>query len=461
MKRSEFRIPTFIGLLLAGSIIGTLALVLQPGRISRIVGTARTPAATAPEQITISNITDTTAVIIWQTSQLSQGYVEYKAGNEPSLTSYDVRDKEDGIPKVYRTHYVELSHLPSGSTVSYSIVSGGTYAYDGSISLGVPFPQTISASPIHGELRTKDGSETTGTIVMATFEGSAPWSTFIYDTANWVIPLAHVRTETGDGLYCSVRSCERDTAVTLTFIGEEGTQTRTVPVEEARPLLPVVYGTSPGTEADILPSNIPTATTAVTRPPQPILTTTSWDVSILNPKQDAKLTFPKPLIRGQGVPGTNVTIALESSITQVGKTTVLEDGTWHWTPAYPLDPGTHTVRIDTVNSQGKNVRQEHTFYILKSGQQVLADSTPSASLTPTATPTVPVIPTPSTVTSISLTPSPTSSLSATPIITLTVSPTTSPTITPSPTLHVAGGFTPSLFIVTGGALLIVIAFALL
>lgn len=481
------RIPTFIGLLLVGGIVGGLALLFQPGRISPFVGRARTPAELTPQHITVSNVTDTTFVLSWQTAQPAQGYVDYQTKGG-FITAYDIRDTEDAIPKVYKTHYIELSHLASGSSVSYTIISGGEYAYRGSVTLAAPVEKPISALPIHGELRTGSGSPTVGTVVTATVHGGTPWSTFIRDTTTWVIPLAYMRTEQGDSLFCAVHSCEQGVAVTVTFTGEEGSYTTTVPIEDARPVPAVQWGTPSDTQpseqeltptatatpaliADTIPlatrssqritpsPNVKGVTAAVTQKPQ------KATISILSPKQDAKLTFPKPLMRGQGVPGKDVTIRLESSITQVGKTTVREDGTWHWTPAYALEPGESTLHVDTVNEQNAHVFKQVAFYILKSGEQVLADSTPSASLTPTNTPAATATPSPTSGISLTLTLTPTSTPSATPTLvvtpTSTGTPTLTPTITPSPTLHVAGGFVPSLFIVTGGALLIIVAFALL
>ena len=89
----------------------------------------------------------------------------------------------------------------------------------------------------------------------------------------------------------------------------------------------------------------------------------------------------------------------------------------------------------TVDKNGKTVSLSRSFSIFKSGEQVLAIGSPSASLAPTAKPTlIAQIPT------------------STPIL---------PTATPTPELPVSATFAPSIFVLLGGIVLVVLGLAVI
>lgn len=494
--KTEFKFPTVLGLILIGLIIGGFTIV-SPDNLIQYVGRARTSTSALPEHIRVSNISDTSLVVSWTTEIPSQGEVRYRTESLAEQVAYDIRDSEDLIPKAYKTHYVEINNLTPGTLVEYDIYTSGVGTYSGTTTTGPPIATTIQELPIYGEFVGSGNSASSGTMIFATIGGSAVWSTFISDSTNWVIPVARVRTGSLDNLYCISEVCQDQTRVSLEFYGEEGAISFTTALSTARPVQILSYTEETTNDqqaakefptpfvvdiGDMLQSDgetdsrVKSAATSIPQqsPSRSPSVKKSGDkelpVTILNPKQDAKLSFPKPLIRGQGVPGQKVTITLNSAVTQIGEVTVGADGTWHWTPAYPLEPGLHTITVETNNSTGKKITLSNTFHILKSGQQVLQASTASASLTPTNSPT------PSTGTS-SPTASPSASLSVTlspsatmtPTVTPTATSTPSPTIrlspsitmTPTPTMFVSGGFIPSVLVIAGGASLILLAFALL
>ena len=103
-------------------------------------------------------------------------------------------------------------------------------------------------------------------------------------------------------------------------------------------------------------------------------------------------------------------LIIVNSTPQSGKVTVGDDGTWSWRPPKVLEAGIHNLSIQGNDDNGNLITVTRKFIILKSGEAVLGESTPSASLTPSpiASPT----------------------LNLTPIISQTVSPTTIPTSIP-------------------------------
>ncbi|MBI4137038.1 hypothetical protein HY469_03155 [Candidatus Roizmanbacteria bacterium] len=463
MVQEQTRIPTLVALVLIAAL--SVGGLFAYDRFSSFLGAARTGEISPPEYVTVTNITESSAVVVWKTAEPIAATVRYASPDSPNI-AYDIRDT-DSIPKPYRIHYVQLSDLPLAGSVSYEIVLSSQPFPQTAIQLGPSLTNTPQALPIYGEIQTEQGTPTRGAIILARLENGAYWSSFISDTTSWVLPIAPMRTADLTAYYCEALSCSAETRVSLTVFAEEGESTVTASIEQTQPLVdPIIIGQpyrttvlspeSDTSEASISatptsaalvkgiqttptstssPTKKPTLTSTPTRTPTPAASKQkekNWHVSILNPKEDTSLRFPKPLIRGEGVPGAEVTITLESKVRQIDTVTVKDDGTWLWTPKLPLEPGSHTVTIQTVDASGKAVKLSRTFSIFKSGEQVLAASTPSATLAPTTAPSI--IPT------------------STPIL---------PTATPTPDMPVSASFLPSVMFVAGGLMLVLLGLAVL
>lgn len=462
------RIPTIVAL---GILLLMGAGVFSINRLSPLFSRATEQASTAPREVFISNVTDSSFVLSWMTNIPTQGVVvsETETG---SRTIYDIRDREDQVAKAYKTHYVEITGLPTAASVTYTIVSGGKPRQTGAIIMGPSLGTPPSALPVYGDVTTADRQETQGTIVVITLQDGGSWSAFIRQTGSWAVSLAALRTSDFQAYFCEEFDCGRNIPATVGWYGEEGVSTSTVTLDKLRPFpATVTLGLEPSLSLDDVvperpfeqvsplptsrissPSSVPAVRSAYTDDPGE-----QNKIQILNPKSDAKLTFPKPLIRGLGVPGEDVVITLESPLKQSGTVTVGKDGTWFWTPKKPLSPGEHTLRIETFNAKGQRVILTTNFYLLPSGQQVLGEATPSGTTTPSPSPTTGIA-TPT------QTPTPTlASVTPTATPTATLTPTVTPirTITPTPTLPPSGGVFPSILVIGGGFTLLLISLALL
>ena len=429
MLLEQTRIPTLAALvLIAALFVGGL---FAYDRFSSFLGSARTGEINPPAHVTVTNITESSAVIAWKTTEPIAATVRY--GSSDSV-AYDIRDT-DSIPKPYRIHYVQISDLPPGSMVSYEILLSSQPFPQTPIQLGPAIANTPQALPIYGEIQTDLGTATQGALILGRLENGSTWSTFISDTTSWVLPIAPLRTSDLRAYYCQIQSCTATTSITLTILAEEGDSTVQTTLEETQPLInPIIIGQPYSVNPMNLEQETSTATVSAVKGVQatPTRKPTSWNVSILNPKEDISLRFPKPLIRGEGVPGTEVTITLESAAKQIDTIMVQDDGTWLWTPKLPLEPGIHTVTIETTDTKGKSVKLTRSFSIFKSGEQVLAASSPSATLAPSPTPSI--VPT------------------STPIL---------PTVTPTPDMPVSASFLPSVMFVAGGLILVLLGLAVL
>lgn len=420
----QFKIPTILALILLGGII--TSTVYFTNNSSILFGRTEDQSV-APYDIQIGSITESTGTVTWKTERAVANTLQYENSSNKK-TAYDIRDS-DRVPKSYRTHYVELTNLAPNSPVAFEIVSGNQVVYRGQFTTGPDLSAPGAVLPIYGSLPAEVKS---AAFVLVSIGISAPWIVFIPQTKNWVIPLASVRTNNLQNYYCETTACN-DAPITLEFITEDTAIKLSSTVQNARPFSEKKESTNEtlvkGVKTQALATSpTSTSTPAATRTPSPTKTAKKWDVSIVNPKEGAALSFSKPLIRGQGVPQKEVTITISGTIKQVGKTAVTTDGTWQWTPGYPLSSGLYVLSLQTVDVQGGKSILTRKFSVLKSGEKVLSISTPSATLVP-------------------------------------ISPIPSPTIfyeTPTPTTDMpdTGAFS-SLFFIGGGGILLLLALTLL
>jgi hypothetical protein len=114
------------------------------------------------------------------------------------------------------------------------------------------------------------------------------------------------------------------------------------------------------------------------------------DIDIIFPRDKAVIPGTRPLIKGTGIAQKNVRVVLEPS-GRIFETKIGSNKVWQFQPTFDLSPGEHTLKVTTQNDQNVPVVLERSFFIEKSGESVLGDATPSATLTPIASPTAELI----------------------------------------------------------------------
>jgi len=471
--KHERKIPTLVALFLLTLIVGSAAYITEqrPDFLSRA---KIAPVGIQPNAIRITNVTDTAFTVSWTTTEPVAGIITALDANRNKRSYYDERDT-DAIPKAYQLHYVTVNGFDPGSTVVYSIESG-TYTFTQTpVKLFSPLGETGSTLPLYGDIPSDNNTQEV--MVVITITNSQPLSTLVVNRQNWTIPIAQSRIADGLHLTCSQDFCTDETPVRIEFVTVKGSSKIETILTNVRPYLrqeserlpinklemtkeatssapsssqksqptPAVEGAATTIVPTTTPTNIPipTRTPTATRTPTPTGTPTpaaSNQVSIIAPPEGAVITFPKPLMRGSGIAGKSVILTISGTIKQVGKTIVGTDELWQWTPGYPLSSGSYTLSIETVDKSGRKTIMTRRFTILKSGEQVLSDSTPSATIVPTET-TIPQIQPTTIPTPASLIPTPTATL-----------------ITPIP---ITGSGLPGILLIGGGGALLLFALTLL
>ncbi len=379
-----------------------------------------------PEDVRISNLSDSSFVISWITEKPVTGFVKI---NDKKI--FDSRDNNSPLG-IYKVHYVEVKNLEIKEEIAYTIVSAGIdFPQEKIIILPEKIVNPIQILPLNGEIQTASGKAASGAIIYFSMDKASLWSLFIYGKTNWLMPLSSIRNADLADYFCKTNDCNDDFKAKMEIFSEEGNSLVLATLGNLRPQKEIVIlgenaDLTISESAEITPAfeaiddkqNIKGLSTAIS-----VKKANTQTVEILNPKENAALPYVKPFIRGFGIPNEEVIITLESKAKQVGKTKVRDDGTWYFTPFNSLDAGKHILTITTKDKNGKTITLNRQFYILKSGESVLSEATAEATIAPTIAPSVP--------------------------------PTSAPfypSITPYPTIPKSGSASMSLSLAAGGIL---------
>ncbi len=429
MYRKERKIPTLVGLfVILFGLGGSILLVETQRPLSTSADTTLIPS-----NMHVTNIADSQFSLSWLTSRETTGYVEYTLDKSRWEVALDDRD-QDGKTKNYATHHISVKNLKENTPYFFRIVSGEVkYDNDGKFFeqyTGPKLANSLSLNPAYGVILDENDQPISGAIIYLTLGKGVPLSVLAKEKGTWLIPLNNIRSQ---DLLSRPEIANNETIQISVIYKENKTSYATTDTNNASPVPSMNLGKS--YDFRNLKSMKKQNSLVQKRADQTVLgveksisptPTIAQKVSILFPDRDGATTIDsQPLIRGTGVNDREVVITVNST-PQIGKVTVDKNGAWSFRPKNALSAGSHTVSITTVDSAGKSVTQTRKFIVLKSGERVLGEATPSGSLSPTLFP------------------------SATPFETI------APTEILTPTPPVTGYMTPTYMFLATGALLVIV-----
>lgn len=361
-----------------------------------------------PKNVTVTNMTDTSFSIVWETADPATGFITATGTNGKKLTAFDERDVE-GKMDTYTTHSITLRNLSPDTSYNVVLFSNGkTYQHDGKpfmvkTPLSITSYQDSMLEPSYGVVKNLDGTAALGTLIILSIESSQQLSALVKPSGSWIIPLNTIRTK---DLTAYIPVKDRMTETITVSSGTKKIDIITDTLNDS-PVPDVTFGEH--TKYDFRgrdAKNKTTTTLAVNNASQktdvlgdqtevdstPIKESTqetSSEIAIVVPEEESAIPSTKPLFQGKGIIGKTVNITLNGPSNSTGTTTVDAKGIWQFSPRDTLIPGSYTFTLTTTDETGKTVTKTTTFTVLKSGTQVLGDATPSAVLdaTPSATPT--------------------------------------------------------------------------
>lgn len=420
------RIPTLLGILLLLSGLAITTVLVRNGTLT----ISRASPSETPNNIQVSNITDTSFVVSYTTASKTLGAVTIRT-SDGTKTFFDERTTQNTQTSLYNVHFIALTTLTPKTTYTFSIQSGGSIFLNN----GVPFTVTTGATlPVPNQKQLLQGTIVTDSnafpqeaIVYAKTSQSQIISTLLQTNGSYTLDLSSLRTANGNA-YQSVQPFD---LVQMQIDGGEGSSTIVLLAKQAASVPQIILSQD---------YDFTLATPLITRPPQ----TASFPV-FANPQSLGKaisvqslptgIIDQRPVFKGIASPGASVTIEIHSTSPLDSSVQADQNGNWSYRPPMDLAPGQHTISITAPSANGISKTITQTFTVYAAGTQVNQPATPSATITPfvLSTPTtIPTIP-PRLLTSV---PSPT----LTPIvITRLITPTPIPLGSSIvPTVGVAG-----------------------
>lgn len=411
--KSEIRIPTLLVLFIL--IVGLGSLIFLMENVWSFF--AWSNSATNPKNISISNITDSTLTVSWQTDKPTTGAITYREKGllNPQFLALDNRDTS-GVSPDHQLHYVTLRGLKPDLDYEIEIVSGKSKQTLTAATGPTLKSPPVAATPVYGKLQFKQ-LFTREVLISGNLAGSQTLSAPVASDGSWVLPLSSVRTQDLTS-YQNIAAADQ---LTLNFTSPQKTSAVVTQVGNAAPL-PTInlgenYDFSQG--AQKLNNFIIASENMVNK----TLALVNSAFSITLPKMGSSIPSYRPEFKGTGAPGKNVylTIKVGKQINS-GQTAVDNLGNWRFSPKSDLLAGKALAVITSYDQNNNPVAKSVSFNILKSGSSVLGEATPSASLnpSPSASPKASVSPSP--------TPKPSASprLSPTPLVSATASAITTP-----------------------------------
>ena len=377
MRRKELTIPTILGILvIIGGLVGGVVLLNKPLR--NLVGAS--PEET-PNEVKITNISDTSFVVSWTTAKSTSGYVQYTGG----LVVSDDRDQERGEIGNYFTHLVTIKALKPESGYSFKIGSGKSL-YDNSgksyqITTASAVSQVPAADVAYGQVVTASGDPIEGAIVYLSLPGAVTQAVLTKSSGSWVIPMAVARSADLTGYAAYDREKEK---IEITVqAGALGTSVINTTTGTARPVANITLGENRSGETPV-----PTPVAGSKFSSGSLATDTGETLIILTPKSGEKVNSQKPEIIGKAPAGSKVIIKVESSQLFTETLTASENGDWTYGVPENLDPGEHTITVmSIIDGVTKTIKKSFVVEAAGVSNAPARVATPSATLVPTPKPT--------------------------------------------------------------------------
>ncbi len=465
MYRKQKRIPTLLALLILFTGIGSAVYFDQSSKTLF----SKAEESAIPLDVHFTNISQSSMTVSWLTSKATTGIIEVASLNQDKRTFLDDLDS-DNVSRTHTTHYISLSNLTENTLYQIKIISGSDCRNPASCPINqqktsVKMDAGSVLPPAHGTIKSADGNAVERAIVYLIVGKSLPLSGRTDSFGNYVIPLNNLRSQ---DLLSRPEIADNDIVQINAFRTPNEQTSAVIDVKSIRQNLTIPdmnLGNSYNfidliSKKDLLSKSNKLNILGAQSPLIPTISAPAnsqqGGIDFIFPKHDEDTTPDnRPRIMGTAPPNSKLLIVINSA-PQKGQITVGQNGSWTWRPPQNLPPGVHHVSIQGYDQNGNIINIIRSFIVLKSGEQVLGESTPSASLTPSPTETPAVTPVISPTTS-KISPTPTLvSLSPTPSPTAAY-PSSTPSITPPPT----GNTNVTLYLIGASGFLLLVGLKLL
>ena len=394
MKRTIWskRIPTLLGILLIAIGIGITSYLVQSG----VILTSKAGPTDTAQNIRISNVTDKSFTVSFTTEALVIGSINF--GKDKNLGQTALDDRDQGVLKEHKIHYVSVKNLDSSTNYYFSITSGSKEFLQKDepfIIKTAPVSPESSASvkTIKGKVVLPNGDSPAEAIAYLNSDNSQTLSTLVKEDGSYSIVENYLRTQDLSSYF----TFSDETVFRLLVLGEDSLTSNVRFGNFESEELPSI---TLGSDYDFTQSNLSTASPSASTGFSSLTAqeSTAGNIPKINiPKNNQTFTDSQPKFSGTALPNSTVEITIHSDDNIKAQAVTDASGNWSFRPTTPLSPGEHTITIITRDASGILRTIAQSFTVFASGTQVNESATPSATpvvaQTPSPTPVPTVIPT--------------------------------------------------------------------
>ncbi|MDO8599967.1 MAG: Ig-like domain-containing protein, partial [bacterium] len=337
------KIPSVAALILLFVSVWVTSFLIDRGIF--IVG--RASPDEVPQNVQVTNITDTSFTVVYTTNSQIEGAVSLQENGEESII-FDDRDKQSGEPGKYYSHFITVADLEPNTSYSFKVIAGGKEYLDNEQLYKISTGEEITDSPpeqnpLVGKIVSPDAQTLGDTLVVATIPGASPIASLTKGEGNYIIPTNSLRTDD----LVSYFVLEEESEIVLNFFYRDLTSELTFLYKNAGAIPPVTleksYDFSEEEKApqEAIPSSQLTAPTPETG--------VSGRVQITIPKKDETFIDAQPVFRGSALPNKPLSITIEPGKVTINATTD-RSGNWSARPSKPLSQGGHTITVRSEDS---------------------------------------------------------------------------------------------------------------
>lgn len=347
-----------------------------------------------PQNVTMTNISDKSFTVTYQTELPSTGSISYGDDKKLGESELEDLDKEKGSFSPKKIHSISVKKLMPSTKYYLTIISGSNTFLDN----GAPFeittgPDISSASAketiIKGKIVLPNGNVPPEALVYLNTKNSQLLSSTIMKDGGFNFSLKELRTSDLSS-YINLN----DNAI-FTIVATDGSlKSNTLASLSKIGSVPIITLSN---DYNFIQEVSPIASRPAESLGFPSIAPLNGDSKpeIINPKENQSLTDLKPQFRGTSLPNEKVEIIIHSTEEITTQVTADNNGNWTYKPSANLSPGIHTITIKTRDSSGILTTIMRSFTVFAAETQTptsipssLPTIIPIQKITPTSTPTL-------------------------------------------------------------------------
>ncbi len=418
------RIPTFLGVvLIAIGLAVTTFLVKQGGLLS-----INANPSTQPENVRLTNITDSSFTVSYETSDSTFGVISYGQTSSLGQSGLDDRDQNSGNIVAHKIHNITVRNLSPLTKYYFSIISGkDTYLNNNSpyeITTGKQInDQPTDQEPAGGTVVLEGGGAPKEAIIYLTTDNSQVISTLTKEDGTFILPLNSLRNSD----FSQYFQFNDETILRVLAIGEGKSSNVVLSILQAKPIPTITLSNN----YDFTTTKPQSATNSGSLNSFPSFdssqkeNTSDQSPKILTPQKEQGFSDEQPQFKGTALANETVQITIHSDENIQATVKADSSGNWTYRPDKSLSPGNHTITIVAKDASGVSKTITQSFIVYASGTQLAGEA---GSPTPTLKPTLTLTPT----TEPTGNPTPTEVAELTPTVTLSPTPTEVSQLSPTP-----------------------------